>query len=97
MNKVEHLYMCVAEECGEITQAAGKSGRFGYDDYPPGGGLPNNEYLVREVNDLLGVLELLEEEGIPLPGVGDRAMIEEKKAKVKRFMEYARTRSTLAI
>ena len=95
MNKIEHLLLCVAEEGGEITQAAGKAGRFGLSDSPPNGGLPNNEYLVREVNDLLGVLELLQEHGVPLPGIGDREMIEAKKAKVTHFMTYATQRGTL--
>lgn len=89
MNIVEHLFLCAAEEGGEITQAAGKAGRFGAFDVPPSGGVPNNEYLVREVNDLLGVLEMLQEQGIPLIGIGDRSAIEAKKEKLRTFISYA--------
>jgi len=89
MDVIEHLIMCLAEEAGEIVQAAGKTGRFGPSDKPPGGGLPNNEYIVAEVNDLLSVLELLQEEGMSLPGIGNRTAIDKKKEKVKRFMDYA--------
>ncbi len=95
MNTIEHLFMCVAEEGGEITQAAGKAGRFGASSQYPDGGRQNSEYLVREVNDLLGVLEMLQEEGVLLPGIGDRAAIDEKKLKLRKFMEYAKERSTL--
>ena len=96
MNKIEHLLMCVAEEAGEVAQAAGKSGRFGVtDSHPKRDMVPNNEYLVKEVNDLLAVLEMLIESGVPLHGIGNREDIEAKKHKVLHFMEYARERGTL--
>lgn len=90
MNKTEYLLMCASEECGEIIQAIGKIGRFGEDDCHPEGGLLNNEHLVKEVNDLLGVLELLEENGVSLRGIGCRIDIDEKKSKVERWMKYSR-------
>ena len=90
MDKIHYLLMCLMEECGEISQAAGKVGRFGISSKPPNGGLPNNEYLVLEINDFLGVLELLKEEGVDLSGIGNREAIEMKKKKLLHFMELSK-------
>lgn len=90
MNKTEYLLMCASEECGEIIQAIGKIGRFGETAYHPEIGIPNNKQLVKEVNDLLGVLELLKENGVSLRGIGCRIDIDEKKSKVERWMKYSR-------
>lgn len=49
----------LSEEAGEIVQAVGKILRHGYESNPPGGGLPNRDYLAREIGDLLGVLDLM--------------------------------------
>jgi hypothetical protein len=95
MNVIEHLLTCAAEESAEVGQAAGKALRFGLRDSPPSGGLPNNLYIVRETNDLLAILEMLQEQGVDLPGIGNRDAINEKKEKVKRFMTYAKDRGTL--
>lgn len=95
MNIVEHLLLCLAEEAGEVAQAAGKAGRFGMYDAPPSGGLQNNEYIVCEVNDVLAILELLQQYGVYLSGVGNRSAINEKKRKVLQFMAYAESRGTL--
>lgn len=95
MTKTEYLFLCLAEEGGELTQAAGKAGRFGATDRPPGGGLRNDDHVVHEINDVLAVVELLEEQGVDLAGVGDRQAIEQKKAKVLRFMHFSERRGVL--
>lgn len=107
MNQTEHLLTCVAEESEEIaqvalaqiglrlSQAAHKALRFGLDDGYPGTEQTNRDDLVREANDLLGVLELMEEAGIALPGLRDREAIEAKKAKVRRWMAHAEKLGTL--
>jgi len=81
MNKIEHLLLCLAEEAGEVVQAAGKAGRFGLNDQPSPDKLSNNEYIVREVNDVLAILELLKEEGVDLQGIGRHLDIQLKKEK----------------
>lgn len=97
MNIIEYLLVCVSEEGSEVSQAACKAARFGISDaHPDRDMLPNNEYLVREVNDLLGVLELLQEYGAPIQGIGDRDAIEAKKVRVKKFMVYSQERGALA-
>jgi NTP pyrophosphatase (non-canonical NTP hydrolase) len=94
MNRTEHLLVCLAEECAEVGQAVGKALRFGLTDSPPGGGLQNDKYIVRELHDVLAVLELLTECGALDRGhYGEE--IREKKEKVERFMRYAEERGTL--
>jgi hypothetical protein len=95
MNEKEHVILCICEECGEISQEASKIGRFGDGDHPPNSDILNNKRLVAEVNDLLGVLEMLESYGVDLAGIGDREAIDRKKAKVRHYFEYARKKGTL--
>jgi hypothetical protein len=97
MTPQEHLLVSLMEESAEIAQvanrithAAAKALRFGLDDGYPGTDRTNRTDLVREVNDLLGVLEALQEAGVELPGLFDRQMIETKKSRIKRWMDYAR-------
>jgi len=95
MNITEHLIAIVMEECAEIAQAASKMLRFGLDDGYPGSDRTNRDDLVREVNDLLGVLELLEEYGIKLPGIGDQRMIVDKKNRIKEYLNYSQEQGRL--
>ena len=89
----EHLLVCLSEECAEIIQIVDKALRFGLDDSHPKEPGSNYERIKREINDLHGVIELLSEQGIHFPM--DRQLIDEKKEKVKKYMEYAKTRRTL--
>lgn len=109
MNTKEHILVCVNEEAVEISQVAmqmalsasrmaqvaDKALRFGVDDARPGTDLTNRKELVREFNDLIGTLELLQEVGIELPGLFERAEIDAKKARVKTWMSYAEKVGTL--
>lgn len=102
MNHQEHLLTCIAEEGGELaqaalqlSQAAHKALRFGVDDGYPGTDRTNRGDLVRETNDLIGVLEALQEAGVALPGLFDRASIDAKKSKVSQWMGYAYGLGTL--
>ena len=56
----KYLLACLAEECGEATQMAGKCLRFGIDSYhKKTGNISNMELLRREVNDIIAVAEML--------------------------------------
>jgi len=98
MTRTEHLLVCLAEECAEIQHVVAKALRFGLDDIPPGqhifAELTNAGRLTQEVTDLLGVLELLQESGVPVLS-GERKHILMKKEKVEMYMSYARERGTL--
>lgn len=82
MNLLEHLLTCTAEEGGEVSQAAHKALRFGLDDINPKTQRTNLQDIVSEFNDLIGALELLQEEGVNLQGLYDRQAIESKKARI---------------
>ena len=70
--------------------------RFGQDDINPERDLTAVQVLVAELNDLQGVIELLQER-IELPGLNDREAIEVKKAKVHKYMNYAYSHGTLQL
>jgi len=90
MNKIEYLLTVLSEECGEVVQANCKILRFGGDNHNPQDPTVSNiELMIKEINDILGVIELLEEEGVNVSRVGNREDIEKKKEKVKKFMEYS--------
>lgn len=88
MNKQEHLLTILIEECNELAQQASKALRFGIDEQRD---LPtsNRERLNMEYNDLMGVKELLATE-CEIFLQSNRLMIETKKAKVRKYMQYSK-------
>jgi NTP pyrophosphatase (non-canonical NTP hydrolase) len=98
MDEIEHLLVCLAEECGEVAKEVCKALRFGLDDqvtrdpHGPRGtnGPTNREKIVAELNDLLGVVAMLRERKVfPLDWEdGEAAM--KKMDRVEAFMGYAR-------
>lgn len=92
MNKTEHLLTCLAEECAEVQQAVTKALRFGLDDNfketTPA------QDIVRECIEVIAVIKLLEEEGL-IEIIGALEAIEQKKAKIRHYMQYAKERGTL--
>jgi len=95
MNIKEYLLVCVNEEGLEIGHAADKALRFGLHDGYPGTDRTNITDLVAEINDLIGVLELMRENGIELPKLFDRLDIETKKARVNKYMAVSKNLGTL--
>lgn len=98
MNRAEYLLAKVAEESGEISVAAMKCAVFGSDDVNvlkrdvPG--YPNNaELLAQEIDDLIGVREMLRREGLIRAVSAER--VAAKIAKVEKWMEYSREKGTL--
>ena len=93
MTELEHIFACLSEECGEVIQEVSKIHRFGVNDNHPKVGIPNEERLSNEMNDLMGVVEMLKERGIKIELSATKML--EKKAKVEKYMEYARGKGTL--
>lgn len=98
MNTIEHLLVCLAEECGEVAKECHKALRFGLDDQltlnPDGPrgteGPTNREKIIAELNDLCGVVRMLEERGVlPRSCMLDTTAQTTKAFKVGRFMRYA--------
>lgn len=98
MNYLEHLLTCASEECGEVSKEIHKALRFGLDDQltlDPNGprgteGPTVRDKIVEELNDLMGVIRMLENCGA-LPMDWQDAERQSRKAiKVAAFMGYAR-------
>jgi hypothetical protein len=71
--------------------------RFGADEKRPNQDFNNTELLQQEINDFLGVLELLEENDVILTGgcAYSHQQCIDKKEKVKKYMQYSRERKCL--
>ena len=87
----------LSEECAELSKEVSKALRFGLDDKEPGQDLTNREKIVNEFNDLFSVMNMLKEHGI----FEDKQLltmkaIEDKKAKVLKYMKYAESVGALA-
>ena len=101
MTRTEHLLICLAEECNEVAQRVNKALRFGLTDIQEGQELTNRQRIRLEVNDLLGVLDMLIGEGI-LHGPNVVALDEcdgialmRKQEKVTRYLAYAKKHGAL--
>jgi len=94
MTETEHLLVCLSEECAEIIKAVSKALRFGLDDGYPGGSTTNLQDIIKELNDLEGVIDLLRSY-VPFENFRSSYAILKKKDKIKEFMEYARKRNKL--
>ena len=102
MNQKEHLITCLAEEGGEaaleLSKVAHKTNRFGASDrnvLNPDG--PTNiERLVNELNDLIAVVDMLVDEHVIPADWFSLSKQREKREKVIKFMEYARSTGALA-
>ena len=95
MNKTEHLLVCLAEECSEITKSVAKALRFGLDDGYPGTNETNLDNIIDEINDLYGVINMLVDAGIPLHQ--NTGKIQSKINRVNKYMQYAVDRGTLQV
>lgn len=94
MNRTEHLFCILGEEAAEVVQRSSKIMRFGVSEIQPNQLRDNSERLLGEIADLLAVKEMLEEEGA-LKKVDLRPLMDLKKKKVEKFLEYSRKQGTL--
>lgn len=88
MTKPEHLLSITTEECAEVSQRATKALRFGLNETQTGQDRTNARRLRYEFSDLLGVYELMEEEGMVTWPI--RKEINAKKTKVRKFLKYSK-------
>lgn len=97
MNITEHLLACLAEECDEVSKECHKALRFGLDDkvtmnpLGPRGteGPTNREKILTELNDLLGVVDMLVSRGILPRNWNDPIRRQRKGDRVMMYMSYA--------
>ena len=94
MTRQDHLLVILMEECAEVQKECAKALRFGLDDYyAPAGDDTNRESIVKELDDLIAVVEMLEDEDILEPGSFDRQEL--KKEKVEKFLKYSKAKGLL--
>ena len=94
MNPIEHLLICLVEECAEVQKAVSKSLRFGLSSSHTGSEMTNGEEISHELNDLIAVADMLVTAGA-IPSHDDQEKSQEKTTKVHRFMETAVDLGTL--
>ena len=85
MNRLQHLLIKLAEESSEIAQIALKTSQFGPDSKYPGQPLNNFQLCHKEIDDLLGVIEMLNER-FSFGYEPNRENIETRKRKVDYFL-----------
>lgn len=99
MDQLQYVAGLVAEEASEIAQAALKVSRFGIRSVDPATGQTGLQKLIAELNDLEGVLLLLDEElqaqGLSLDGRGDKKAIDDKVQKVLKYAAISIERKLL--
>ncbi len=96
MNKKEHLFTLLSEECAEVIHRASKVIRFGENEIEPRQDYTNVERLAHELDDISAICEMLIEEGVEIKfSDASRRRIYEKKLKVGKMMEYSKSQHTL--
>lgn len=107
MNREEHLLTILGEECSELHQDICKALRFGLEDKGTNNKLDNTQLMFKEFNDILAMAEMINEhmtakpwEGVTYTKKGilyrDDKMVEEKKAKVEKYLLYSEAKGTLS-
>lgn len=95
MDRAEHLLVCLAEECAEVSQRVSKALRFGLDESQPGQSMDNRERIIEELQDLFAVVAILHGEQIlpylHVPPEITRA----KRDKIEHFMAISREQGVL--
>lgn len=84
MTEQDYLVLLLAEEAAEVVHRASKAIRFGLDEIQRDHIDNNLVRLLHELNDLAAVAYLFQEDWM------DEQLIEAKKAKVERYMNYSR-------
>ena len=87
MQLVQFLLTKAAEECNEIAQAALKAQQFGLAEVYPATGESNEQRIKRELDDLQGILRMMEVVGFVYEP--DENAIAEKQEKVLKFLKYS--------
>ena len=97
MDKEQYILTCLQEECAEVIHIISKIKRFGITDHHPNTGIENKVSLSNELVDLIAVTEMTIHEVMQdhLSSYYHCDAIQDKKRKVKKFMEYSKSRGCL--
>lgn len=89
MTREQFLLMKLAEEASEVAQIAMKTMQFGMYEKRPGLDESNVERIHGELNDLLGIVKMLNEECY-FAFEPDPNKHEAKKEKVNKYYAYSK-------
>lgn len=64
MNKINEILDILQEECAEVIQSVSKCRRFGLDNLYLNGTGTQRENLVKEIGDVVAMIDLLKEHGV---------------------------------
>lgn len=78
----------LSEECNEVGQSTSKNMQFGYTSVCPKTGLTNKQQLHMELNDIIGCIQLLNNE-YDLGYTVNQDAVEKRILKIKHYMEYS--------
>lgn len=93
MNRKEYLLVVLAEECAEVIKNTSKALRFGLDDFGPNKKETNSQQITNELADVIGIMEMLIDEGLILPP--EQLAVSDKKRKVEEYIKYARNKGII--
>lgn len=96
LTRTEYLLTKLGEECNEVGQMTSKTIIFGAGEHLPGHPRNNKERLEAEIIDFLGVVKMLQDDGVidlDRPDVLD--LIHAKINKVEKYMKYSIELGTL--
>jgi len=89
MNNYQYLLTKLTEESLEVGKESLKTQQFGAHEICPGLSLTNQQRIHSELNDLAGIIEMLNEE-CDFGYTPDPEAVKAKKEKVKVYREYSR-------
>lgn len=90
MNNVQYLLTKLAEECVEVAQMAHKCQQFGMYEKQPGNPKSNVQRLHDELNDVMGIIQLLNDEEC-FSFLPSEEAIANKIQKVYHYRHYSKT------
>ncbi len=102
MNELEYLIMVLGEEGVEVSQTTTKIARFGMGDRYKDTDPSNMQNFITEVNDFYAVCEMIEDYinkfGGPLAllNLRNQGMIDAKKERLRKFIEYSKFRVVIS-
>jgi len=97
MTRTEYLFACLAEECAEVQKECAKILRFGLGSHHPDETVTNVDKLSLEIIDVAAIVDMLVRDNLlALPDIGTQdELIDKKKEKVEKYMEYSRKSGAL--
>lgn len=81
----------MGEECDEVGQRCSKANRFTLAEVQPGQPFTNAERIVAEAKDVITLLVMLRREGIIPDFMPSQREMDEKVARVEKYLEHSRS------